>query len=161
MADWLTVEQRSRVMQAIKSKDTGPEMLVRRLVHGLGYRYRLHKKGLPGRPDLVFAGRKKIIFVHGCFWHAHDCRFGRAPKSRQDYWIPKLRRNKERDEENRTQLEALGWEVLTIWECQLKSKDRAELVRTVTEFLDRESPSGRGQPKGKTSSAQTSAPADS
>lgn len=136
MADWLTVEQRRRVMQAIKSKDTGPEMAVRRLVHGLGYRYRLHKKGLPGRPDLVFAARKRVIFVHGCFWHSHDCPKGREPESRQDYWLPKLRRNRERDKEKRAELEQLGWKVLEIWECQIKDKDRSELIEAVIEFLD-------------------------
>ena len=136
MADWLTEEQRRRVMQAIKSKDTGPEMAVRRMVHRLGYRYRLHKKGLPGRPDLVFAPRKKVIFVHGCFWHAHDCRYGRAPTSRQEYWLPKLKRNRERDAENKAELESLGWEVLTVWECQIKKKDTTALVEALTGFLD-------------------------
>ena len=134
MADWLTQEQRRYVMQSVKSKNTGPEMAVRRIVHGLGYRYRLHKKGLPGRPDLVFAGRKKIIFVHGCFWHAHNCRYGRAPSSRQEYWLPKLERNKERDRENRSDLEAQGWNVLTVWECEIK--DTAALVERLTRFLD-------------------------
>ena len=134
MADWLTPEQRRRVMQAIKNKDTGPEMAVRRLVHRLGYRYRLHKKGLPGRPDLVFGGRKKIIFVHGCFWHAHTCRYGRAPTSREEYWLPKLKRNKERDAENQEQLGKLGWSVMVIWECEIK--DVAKLTDRITSFLD-------------------------
>ena len=136
MTDWLTVEQRRRVMQAVRSKNTGPEMTVRRIVHRLGYRYRLHKKGLPGKPDLVFARRKRVIFVHGCFWHAHDCKYGRAPTSREDYWLPKLRRNKERDAENRAALEELGWSVLTVWECLVKKKDTTELVETLTSFLD-------------------------
>lgn len=136
MADWLTPEQRRRVMQAIKSKDTKPEMTVRRLVHRMGYRYRLHKKGLPGRPDLVFGGRKKIIFVHGCFWHAHNCKYGRPPKSRQDYWLPKLKRNKERDAENRAALRELGWRVMTIWECEIK--DTAALMNRITTFLDKQ-----------------------
>ena len=136
MTDWLTTEQRRRVMQAIRGKDTKPELTVRRLLHRLGYRYRLHKKGLPGRPDLVFAGRKKVVFVHDCFWHAHDCRFGRAPTSREDYWLPKLRRNKERDAENEAALEAMGWEVHTVWECEIKKKDKSELVKSLTEFLD-------------------------
>ena len=136
MADWLTQEQRRRVMQAIRGKDTGPELAVRRIVHRLGYRYRLHKKGLPGKPDLVFARRKKVIFVHGCFWHAHDCRFGRAPESRPDYWLPKLKRNKERDIENRAELESLGWQVLAVWECQIKEQDETELVDLLTSFLD-------------------------
>ncbi len=123
-------------MQAIRGKDTGPELAVRRIVHRLGYRYRLHKKGLPGRPDLVFARRKKVIFVNGCFWHAHDCQYGRAPESRQDYWLPKLKRTKERDIENRAELESLGWEVLTVWECQIKGKDNTNLVDVLTTFLD-------------------------
>ena len=134
MADWMTPEQRTRVMQAIRGKDTAPEMAVRRLVHSLGYRYRLHKKGLPGRPDLVFGPRKKVIFVHGCFWHAHHCRNGRAPSSRQDYWLPKLKRNKERDAENKADLEAQGWRVLTIWECEIK--DTGSVVRMIRDFLD-------------------------
>ena len=135
MADWLTPAQRRRVMQAIKSKDTKPEMTVRRLVHRMGYRYRLHKKGLPGSPDLVFGGRRKIIFVHGCFWHAHSCKYGRPPKSRQDYWLPKLKRNKERDAENRAALRELGWRVMTIWECEIK--DTAALMNRITTFLDK------------------------
>lgn len=143
MADWLTPAQRRHVMQSVKSKNTGPEMAVRRIVHGLGYRYRLHKKGLPGRPDLVFAGRKKIIFVHGCFWHAHDCRYGRAPSSRQEYWLPKLKRNKERDRENRSALEALGWKVLTVWECEIK--DTTALVKRLTEFLGQSAASSPSQ----------------
>ena len=134
MADWLTPEQRRRVMQAVKSKDTGPEMAVRRLVHGMGYRYRLHKKGLPGRPDLVFGGRQKVIFVHGCFWHAHTCRSGRPPTSRQDYWLPKLKRNKERDAENEAKLKELGWRVLVVWECQIK--DTPALIDMIKSFLD-------------------------
>lgn len=134
MADWLTPEQRRRAMQAVKSKDTKPEMTVRRLVHRMGYRYRLHRKGLPGRPDLVFGPRKKIIFVHGCFWHAHNCKYGRMPTSNEDYWHPKLKRNQERDAENRAELKALGWNVLTLWECEIK--DTASLIDRITEFLD-------------------------
>ncbi|MDE0622866.1 MAG: very short patch repair endonuclease [Bryobacterales bacterium] len=136
MTDWLTVEQRRRVMQAVKGKDTGPELTVRRIVHRLGYRYRLHKKDLPGRPDLVFGPRKKVIFVHGCFWHAHNCRYGRMPESRQEYWVPKLIGNMERDKANVAKLEAMGWEVLTVWECEVKRT--AELVDRLTEFLDEE-----------------------
>ncbi len=134
MADWLTPEQRRHVMQSIRSRDTGPELAVRRILHRLGFRYRLHKKGLPGRPDLVFGPRRKVIFVHGCFWHAHDCRYGRAPQSRQEYWIPKLKRNRERDLENKTALEALGWNVLTVWECEIR--DTAALVIRLTAFLN-------------------------
>jgi DNA mismatch endonuclease, patch repair protein len=96
--DTRTPDQRSRIMQAVKQKDTGPELLLRRALHRLGYRYRTHAKDLPGRPDLVFASRKKVIFVHGCFWHGHDCSKGRLPKSRPEYWIPKIEANKARDE---------------------------------------------------------------
>ena len=134
MADTVTTEQRRRSMQAIRRKDTGPELFVRRCLHGLGYRYRLHRKDLPGKPDLVFPSRRKVIFVHGCFWHAHDCRDGRPPNSRLDYWLPKLERNSQRDTEVRIQLKALGWQVLTVWECALKDID--SLIAKFRSFLD-------------------------
>ena len=121
-------------MRAVRTKDTGPEWTVRRLLHGLGYRYRLHRKDLPGKPDLVFPSRKKAILVHGCFWHAHDCRYGRSPKSRLDYWLPKLERNKERDAEKRAQLEALGWQILTVWQCETKNLDA--LTAKLCAFLE-------------------------
>jgi DNA mismatch endonuclease (patch repair protein) len=108
-------------MRRIKSGDTKPEMLVRRLAHKLGYRYRLHRKDLPGKPDLVFAPRKKVIFVHGCFWHGHNregCLDARRPKSNTGYWNPKLTRNKERDAERLAALQADGWEALVIWDCE-------------------------------------------
>ena len=110
-------------MQAVRDKNTGPEWVVRRLLHGLGYRYRLHRRDLPGTPDLVFPSRRKAILVHGCFWHAHGCRYGRAPKSRLDYWLPKLERNKERDAEKQARLEALRWRVLTVWQCETRDVD--------------------------------------
>ncbi|MCH9012468.1 MAG: DNA mismatch endonuclease Vsr [Proteobacteria bacterium] len=134
MVDTRTKEQRRRIMQAVRGKDTGPEWTVRRLLHGLGYRYRLHRKDLPGKPDLVFPARKKAIFVHGCFWHAHGCRYGRLPKSRLDYWLPKLERNKERDADRTDRLEALGWHVLTVWQCETKDTDA--LAARLTAFLD-------------------------
>ncbi len=119
MADKLSPERRSVNMKAIRSKDTSPEMAVRRLVHGMGYRYRLHRKNLPGKPDLVFGPKRKVIFVHGCFWHQHsNCVDGRKPKSNTGYWSEKLERNVRRDAENRTRLEADGWEVLVVWECE-------------------------------------------
>ena len=133
--DKLTPERRSRNMGRIGSKDTKPEMLVRRLVHGLGYRYRLHAKDLPGKPDLVFRSRKKVIFVHGCFWHQHKgCREGRVPGGRESYWAPKLARNIERDREHLRSLKCLGWRVLVLWECQLDGP--AKLERKVRAFLD-------------------------
>ncbi len=134
MVDTRTKEQRRRIMQAVRGKDTGPEWTVRRLLHGLGYRYRLHRKDLPGKPDLVFPDRKKAIFVHGCFWHAHGCRYGQPPKSRLDYWLPKLEQNKKRDAEKRAQLEALGWKVLTVWQCEIR--DIEALTTALRAFLD-------------------------
>ena len=113
-------------MRAIKGKDTRPEMAVRRLVHGMGYRYRLHRKDLPGKPDLAFGPRKKVIFVHGCFWHRHSdpaCRLARLPKSRLDFWLPKLEGNRRRDIESLGRLERAGWAALTVWECQLRDMD--------------------------------------
>src|SRR5581483_7737979 len=120
MMDKLTPARRSENMRRIKSKNMKPELAVRRLVHKLGYRYRLHRKDLPGNPDLVFSSKRKVIFVNGCFWHGHDlegCRDGRRPKSNTGYWNTKLARNKERDAKNIAALEASGWAVLTIWEC--------------------------------------------
>lgn len=120
MVDTLTPEQRSERMSRIRGKDSKAEMAVRRLIHRMGFRYRLHDANLPGKPDLVFQKKKKIIFVHGCFWHRHDCHMGRIPKSRLDFWLPKLDKNRERDETNRVALSVLGWDCLTIWECELK-----------------------------------------
>lgn len=134
MADTRTKAQRRRIMQSVKGKDTGPEWAVRRLLHRLGYRFRLHRKDLPGKPDLVFPGRKKIVFVHGCYWHAHGCRYGRPPKSRLDYWLPKLERNKQRDAEKTEVLEVLGWQVLVVWQCETKDLD--SLAAKLTAFLD-------------------------
>lgn len=132
--DKLSPELRSRNMGRIGSKNTKPEMLVRRLVHGLGYRYRLHVKELPGRPDLVFPGRRKVIFVHGCFWHQHEkCREGRVPASRGSYWTPKLTRNVQRDREHVYALKRLGWRALVLWECRLHN--RLAVERKVKAFL--------------------------
>jgi DNA mismatch endonuclease (patch repair protein) len=132
--DRITAEKRSANMRAIRSKDTAPEMIVRRLVHSLGYRYRLHQKYLAGRPDLVFPGRRKVIFVHGCFWHQHlGCREGRLPKTNPGYWAPKLERNQRRDLSNLEQLTSGGWTALVIWECE--TKDVVTLAIKVTAFL--------------------------
>jgi DNA mismatch endonuclease (patch repair protein) len=122
MVDTLSPEDRGRRMAAIRGKDTRPELLVRRLVHRLGYRYRLHVAGLPGRPDLVFAGRRAVILVHGCYWHRHPdpaCPLARLPKSRLEFWLPKLEGNRARDLRTLEALARLGWRVLTIWECEL------------------------------------------
>jgi DNA mismatch endonuclease, patch repair protein len=111
-------------------------MIVRKLVHSLGYRYRLHDRSLPGRPDMVFAKTKKIIFVHGCFWHRHHCALGdRVPKSRLDFWIPKLEENQRRDARNQHTLRELGWDILVVWECQTTESQRNRLIHDITEFL--------------------------
>jgi DNA mismatch endonuclease (patch repair protein) len=125
--DTLSPEQRSALMGRIRSSDTLPEMIVRRLVHRLGFRYRLHAIGLPGRPDLVFRGRRKIIFVNGCFWHQHaDCRRAFKPRSRCEFWKSKLARNVERDKVVSAELTKLGWEVCVIWECETVDLERLE-----------------------------------
>lgn len=137
MADSLTPAQRSERMSRIRSADTKPEMVVRRLIHGLGYRYRLHRKDLPGTPDLVFPSKRKVIFVHGCFWHMHEdpqCPLARLPKSKLDFWLPKLEGNKKRDSIAQEKLRALGWDVLTIWECQLRDLDTLKLK--IIKFLN-------------------------
>ncbi len=132
--DTRTPEQRRRIMQSVKSKDTGPELVVRRLLHGMGYRYRLHRKDLPGRPDIAFGPRRKAIFVHGCFWHGHGCSKGRLPKSRLDYWQPKVDKNRERDRTKEEQLKNLGWSVLTIWQCE--TADLETLATRLQDFVD-------------------------
>lgn len=135
MVDSLTPEDRSKRMALIRGKDTKPEMIVRRLVYSLHYRYRLHDRRLPGRPDLVFRGRRKVIFIHGCFWHRHGegCALTRMPKSRLEFWREKLDANERRDRAKQAVLLALGWNVLILWECELKDVD--DLTRRVRDFL--------------------------
>ena len=126
MVDTISPERRSENMSNIRAKGMKPEMAVRRLVHSMGYRYRLHRKDLPGKPDLVFPARRKVIFVHGCFWHQHPdpaCKIFRRPKSNQDYWLPKLDRNVQRDIEHQNRLRELGWGVMTVWECEVLNND--------------------------------------
>jgi len=120
MADNRSPESRSALMSRIGGKDTAPELVVRRLLHALGYRFRLYRRDLPGTPDIVFPSRQKAIFVNGCFWHAHGCRMGRPPKSRPEFWLPKLERNRAKDARNRRALRNLGWGVLTVWQCQTR-----------------------------------------
>jgi len=123
--DFMKPETRSALMAQIRSKNTKPEMLVRRLIHGMGLRYRLHRKDLPGKPDIVLPKWKAVIFVNGCFWHQHPsdtCRASAIPTSRREYWVPKLARTVARDAENVAALEALGWRVLVLWECELRNE---------------------------------------
>ena len=133
--DPLSPQERSERMSRITSKDTEPELIVRRLVSSMGYRYRLHRSDLPGTPDLAFIGRKKAIFVHGCFWHQHQkCNHYRMPKSRREFWLPKLRENVQRDSRTRRELEDMGWSVLVVWECELRDMERVEdQIRTFLE----------------------------
>ena len=141
--DTVSPETRSRMMRAIKGVDTGPEMVVRRMVHAMGFRYRMHRRDLPGKPDLVFPRLRKVIMVHGCFWHRHEgCPFATVPRTRPDFWEAKFCRNVERDRTVRAALEALGWEILVVWECQT---DRpADLRRNLSRFLgSRSEPGGR------------------
>ena len=136
MTDKLSPEHRSRNMAAIRSKGMKPEWIVRSAVHGMGYRYRLHRKGLPGKPDLVFGPKRKVIFVHGCFWHQHEdpaCKIARKPKSNLGYWSEKLSRNVNRDQRNQADLEGQGWSVLVVWECE--TKDIGALKAKLKRFL--------------------------
>lgn len=131
-----TKEHRSWTMSQVRGKDTSPEIAVRRLVRELGFGYRLHAKDLPGKPDLVFRGRRKAIFVHGCFWHRHPdpaCKLARLPKSNVDFWETKLTNNFERDKRNEAALRTRGWKTMTVWECQIK--DAEALSRLLGEFL--------------------------
>lgn len=134
--DTLSKEERSALMSRIRSKDTKPELVVRRALHALGYRFRLHAKELPGKPDIVFRARRKAIFVHGCFWHRHPgCRIASEPKSRQDYWEAKFARNVERDRYNLSALKTDGWRVLVVWECQTR-RGNDVLPAVLASFMD-------------------------
>ena len=135
--DTLSKEERSERMSRVRSKGSKAEMLVRGLVHGMGYRYRLHASDLPGKPDLVFRPRKKVIFVHGCFWHRHPdpkCKLARLPKSKQDFWVPKLEGNRKRDVRTQNRLKDMGWSYLIVWECEVGDKDA--LKKRIKNFLD-------------------------
>jgi DNA mismatch endonuclease (patch repair protein) len=136
VTDTLTPADRSRRMGKIRGKGMKPELAIRRLVHGLGYRYRLHDRCLPGQPDMVFAPRRAVIFVHGCFWHRHPdpaCPLARLPKSRLEFWLPKLDANRARDVAVLDALQRTGWRALTIWECELRDLDA--ITRRVVAFL--------------------------
>jgi DNA mismatch endonuclease (patch repair protein) len=131
--DRLEPAARRRLMQAVGTRDTGPEMAVRSLLHRMGCRFRLHRRDLPGTPDIVLPRHRCAVFVHGCFWHGHRCRWGRLPKSRLDYWAPKIEANRARDRRKRAELRAAGWRVLTIWQCELRRPER--LADRIGQFL--------------------------
>jgi DNA mismatch endonuclease (patch repair protein) len=136
-----TSQKKSDMMRRVKSRDTGAEMQVRRLLHSLGYRYRLHKKDLPGRPDLAFLSRRKVIFVHGCFWHQHNgCSKAKRPKTNVQFWDDKLNRNIERDRENQKDLEKAGWDIFIAWECKIT--DIQGLEEDLRAFLERKVSAG-------------------
>jgi DNA mismatch endonuclease (patch repair protein) len=134
--DTISSARRAENMRAIRSKGMKPELIVRSLAHSLGYRFRLHRKDLPGKPDLAFPKFAAVIFVHGCFWHQHEkrtCLDARKPKSNTTYWLPKLERNRIRDTNNITMLKRLGWKVLVLWECELPNRSR--LSASIDQFL--------------------------
>ena len=132
--DSLSPEQRARTMSRIKGRNTGPELLVRKLLHRMGFRFRLHARELPGTPDIVLPKYRTVIFVNGCFWHGHDCKKGsRRPKSNQDYWLTKISKNQKRDAVNQAALLNLGWDVLILWECELRNHD--QLAQRLKNFL--------------------------
>jgi len=134
--DPLSGTQRSERMSRIKNRDTKPELLVRGMLWRLGYRYRLQGKRLPGKPDIVFKGRRKAIFVHGCFWHQHGCTHYRMPRTKKNFWIPKLHGNVRRDKANMSRLRRDGWKILVLWECQLKTKNLRTIERRLTRFME-------------------------
>ena len=137
MTDVLTPAQRSYCMSRIQGKDTRPEMIVRRSLHALGYRFRVHVRSLCGIPDLVFPGRRKVIFVHGCFWHMHACARCRVPSTRRDYWIAKMQRNAARDKRTQRELRRGGWRVMVLWECQISPARQERLRAKIVTFLRR------------------------
>lgn len=135
--DKISPEARSRTMRAIRSKDTGPEMLVRRFLHSRGYGYRVNVRGLPGTPDIALRRYRTVIFVHGCFWHGHDvCQQGRRPKTNAEFWRRKIERNRDRDQRDRDRLRALGWRTMVVWECQLAPKVRRQTLDEIAWRLD-------------------------
>lgn len=135
MTDHVTNAIRSRIMGSVRTKNTGPEKAIRAILTKSGYRYRLHRKDLPGTPDIVFPGKRKVIFVNGCFWHGHlGCSKATLPQTRTDYWLPKIAKNRENDKRNQEVLEGMGWHVLTVWQCELRTP--IELQSKLASFLD-------------------------
>ena len=136
MTDIFSKDKRSWIMSQVRDKNTSPEIVVRTLIHRLGYRFRLHRSDLPGKPDLVFPSRRKVVFVHGCFWHGHGCdRGNRRPKTNQTYWHKKIQRNIERDKIHKEKLTLLGWQTLAVWECQINNANILQSL--LISFLER------------------------
>lgn len=131
--DNLDKRERSELMRRVKRQNTNPERAVRRLLHAAGYRYKVHASWLPGSPDIVFSRRKKVVFVHGCFWHGHTCRYGRLPKTNEEFWAKKIAKNRARDERVELELAALGWSTYTVWQCDIKSEHL--VMESLTKFL--------------------------
>lgn len=145
MVDVVSPEKRSQMMSGIRDKNTKPEIAVRKALFALGWRYRIHDNRLPGKPDLVFPSRKAVIFVEGCFWHGHDCHLFKLPSSRTEFWANKIKGNRQRDARVRSELQALGWRYLTVWECAIKGRTRLpfpSLVDTIVEWLESAAPVG-------------------
>lgn len=155
MADIVTPEKRSLMMSGIRGKDTKPEIAIRKALFARGWRYRIHDKRLPGKPDLVFPGLRAVVFVDGCFWHGHHCHLFRLPSSRIEFWAQKIDRNRERDIEVRRKLEELGWRHLTVWECALKGRTRLPIVDVIDRVADwLESGKGTAEIEGDTDGSQ-------
>lgn len=133
----ISTEKRSKIMAAIHSKDTRPELIVRKYLHACGFRYSLHHKRLPGHPDLVLRKYRTCIFVNGCFWHGHDCKQFRPPHTHQDFWINKINRNRQRDKEAQKKLAKMGWHCITVWECELEKEKREQTLRSLAHTLNR------------------------
>lgn len=136
MADVVSPEVRSRMMSGIRGKDTKPEVIVRRGLHALGFRYKLHDKALPGKPDLVFPKFKAVVFVHGCFWHKHDCKYFKWPQTRREFWRSKIEGNVSRDKVSVEALKQIGWRVAIVWECSFRDgKDASEQIQKLSEWI--------------------------
>lgn len=136
MADIFDKEKRSEIMSKISRKNTSPELIIRKALFAEGYRYRLHRKDLPGNPDIVFPSKKKVIFINGCFWHRHNCKRAALPTTNIDFWEKKLSGNKERDNRNLEKLKKMGWESLVIWQCQIKKNKIKDQVKHISKFLE-------------------------
>ena len=138
MADIFDKKKRSEIMSKISGKNTKPELIIRKALFAEGYRYRLHRKDLPGNPDMVFPSRKKVIFINGCFWHGHNCKKAALPTTHREFWEKKLNGNKERDKRNLAKLKAMGWKSLVIWQCQIKKNTLETQIDKIKAFLDKE-----------------------